>query len=359
MTKIEWTEATWNPIVGCSVVSPGCTNCYAMKTAARLAKNPATPHYAGTVQDSRAGPVWTGKVALAEKALFAPLKRRKPTMYFVNSMGDLFHEDIPEEWIDRVFAIMALCPRHTFQVLTKRADRMRSYLTSHERRMSAAAYASVWHATGAWNIPDDVSLLWPLPNVWLGVSAEDQERADLRISDLLATPAAVRFVSVEPMLGAVDLTWLHAIDNGDGVLDSTVGRHWEAVLPPWGAEYRPRRRGHTDRMMRRQFIGKVVPRLDWVICGGESGSHARPMHPDWPRSLRDQCNAAGVPFFFKQWGAWLPEDHVIDANPPDRVFNSCDTRLDDYGMRWYRVGKKHAGRLLDGGEWNEMPEVAK
>lgn len=205
MTKIEWTEHTWNPIVGCTVTSPGCTNCYAMKQAARIERMGNAPHYAGTTQDSKAGPVWTGHVALAsEQAITSPLRRRTPTTYFVNSMGDIFHPNVPDNWIDRVFAIMALCPQHTFQVLTKHSGRMQEYL-------SRICIWSDWaaQATEATGDPCSASkvedCIFPLPNVWLGVSAEDQTRADQRIPDLLSTPAAVWFVSVEPMLGAIDV----------------------------------------------------------------------------------------------------------------------------------------------------------
>lgn len=312
MTKIEWTEATWNPIVGCSVATPGCTNCYAMRMAHRLGRNPKTPHYAGLTQDSRGGPVWTGKLTLApDHVIEAPLHRRKPTTYFVNSMGDLFHEDVPDDWIDRVFAVMARCPLHRFQVLTKRADRMRAY-------MQSCQYGA-----------DDSGRLWPLPNVWLGVSVEDQARADLRIPDLLATPAAVRFVSAEPMLGPVDLT--------------------EA----------------TRRFLRHPSYLNMS--LHWVICGGESGPGARPMHPAWARSLRDQCQAAGVAFFFKQWGEWGPEQ----TSPLSPAQTGALVRLKENGTGHIvyaaghgpempatllsRLGKSRAGRLLDGREWNEMP----
>ncbi len=282
MTKIEWTEKTWNPIVGCTVVSPGCTNCYAMKMANRLAANQHTPHYAGTVTDSNGGPVWTGKVAEAPAAtLMAPTRRKKPTTYFVNSMGDLFHEDVPDAWIDRVFAVMALCPQHRFQVLTKRAARMREYC---QRRFSDIALngpasvillADPAHADPAAHAdiaPDGthVSLgVWPLPNVWLGVSTEDQRRADERIPDLLRTPAAVRFVSAEPLIGKVSL-------------------------------------------------GHLSAGLDWVICGGESGKASRMMDPDWARWLRDQCAVAGVPFFMKQMTGKqpIPADLMVREFPP-------------------------------------------
>lgn len=312
-SKIEWTEATWNPIVGCSVVSPGCTNCYAMRVAGqRLDGHSAVPHYKGTTQKSKAGPVWTGKVALApEKTMTAPLRWRRPRKIFVNSMGDLFHENIPDEWIDRVFGIMAMSPQHTFQVLTKRAERMREW------------------ASG---VPD---ARWPLPNVWLGVSAEDQQRADERIPCLRATPAAIRFLSIEPLLGPIslDLTGLNQV-------------------------YRP---------------------IHWVIAGGESGPGARPMHPDWPRGIRDQCEAAGVPFFFKQWGEWLPwepehepcwkaqngrseDSHVLfptDFDNAPKWDDGLSYIVQDVSQAAFqRVGKENAGRLLDGREWSGMPEIA-
>jgi len=298
-SRIEWTEATWNPIVGCSIVSPGCTHCYAMRMAARIeamaragrlddegdvvrgAKRLA--HYDGLTKTVKKKAVWTGKVALApEHILLKPLRRRKPTMWFVNSMSDLFHEDLPDEWIDRVFAVMALCPQHTFQVLTKRSKRMRDYLTTvaHEPHRNTVRRFAGAFSTLRTPLPKDFNV--PLPNVWLGVSAERQQEADERIPDLLATPAAVRFVSAEPLLGALDLT-------------------------PW-----------------------LTGVLDWVIVGGESGPGARPMHPDWVRSIRDQCVSAGVAFFFKQWGAPL-NGH---GDPS-------------------QVGA--AGRLLDDREWNEMP----
>ncbi len=235
MSKIEWTEKTWNPIVGCSIVSPGCTNCYAMKQAARIEKmNPGLAHYRGLTQPSKAGPVWTGKIALSERALLEPLRRRTPTTWFVNSMGDLFHEDVPDEWIDRVFAVMALCPQHTFQILTKRSRRMREYCSNSRRGYQIARHVVDFAITktvridehwpvvseGDIDTPDDIRLReWPLPNVWLGVSAEDQRRADERVPDLLATPAAVRFVSCEPLLSAVDLSkWMH-----DGRRESISG----------------------------------------------------------------------------------------------------------------------------------------
>jgi protein gp37 len=346
-TKIEWTTDVWNPVVGCSLVSPGCTNCYAMKFAGnRLDGNPKAPHYAGTTQKSKVGPVWSGKLALApESILFAPLRWKRPRMIFVNSMGDLFHEDCPDDWIDQVFAVMALAPQHTFQILTKRAERMREIMT----RMLAAVIASEDHrepdemrAAGMEYVdlveafphlatsishPSFVIQGWPLPNVWLGVSAEDQPRADERIPHLQATPAAVRFVSAEPLLGPLDLSRYLAL-------------HCECH-------------------------GLEQPRLDWVIVGGESGPNARPMHPYWAVALRDQCEKDGVPFFFKQWGEFQT---IVYRTPNDRnrryvnitplrgevLIGGEGTGFPVINMR--RVGKAKAGRVLAGREHNGMPE---
>jgi len=297
MTKIEWTERTWNPIVGCSITSPGCKNCYAMSMAARIERmNPALAHYRGLTQPSKAGPVWTGKLALApESTLLEPLRRRKPTMWFVNSMSDLFHEDVPDEWIDRVFAVMALTPQHTYQVLTKRSGRMREYVsglgqssTTPDRitQLAFSIGANVRGYRGSGGLCGR-----PLPNVWLGVSAERQQEADERIPDLLATPAAVRFVSAEPLLGPIDFTSLPSI--------SGIGRHLDA-LSNAGCE-------HAD----------IPSKLDWIIVGGESGPGARPMHSDWARSIRDQCKMAGVKFFMKQMTNRqpIPEDLLVREWP--------------------------------------------
>lgn len=332
-TKIEWTDATWNPITGCSIVSPGCTNCYAMRLAGTRLKN--HPSREGLTTPSKAGPVWNGKVLFNEKTLMDPLRWKRPRMIFVCAHGDLFAENVPDKWIDKVFAVMAAAHWHTFQVLTKRPERMRSYLSTVPREFPISA-AQI-------DLPDEVDFegRWPhlpLPNVWLGVSVEDQKRADERIPVLLQTRAAMRFISAEPLLGSIDLAAAMAKSlNG-----------WD----------------QTD--------------LDWVIVGGESGPGARPMHPDWARSLRDQCASAGIPFFFKQWGNWRKWDDVASG------FTNC-SRFDRFGnvteararLHWpYRNGfeqpegdfpwhgeflrfdKKVAGRLLDGIEHNAMPAQA-
>jgi protein gp37 len=358
-TKIEWADATVNAVNGCSLASPGCTNCYAMKLAGTRMKH--HPSRAGLTQPSKAGPVWTGEVRLSESQLLAPLRWKAPRRIFWNAHGDLFHENVPDEWIDRVFAVASLTPQHTHMILTKRSARMREYFSTHISSASGdGSFNRRWMVTAAARSIGatlrqcrDVKLSeWPLPNVWLGVSVEDQTRADERIPDLLATPAAVRFISAEPLLGPVDLTYLD-YDSGTTIIDALAGRH--GVMVPLGGEN---------------------AKLDWVICGGESGKHARPMHPDWARSLRDQCAAAGVAFHFKQWGEWGPIGPIYcddDAVEHDQV---CDAAAADDGRseiiapnggRWpdcqppdgswvlRRVGKKAAGRLLDGVEHNGLP----
>jgi protein gp37 len=348
---IEWTDATWNPTVGCTLVSPGCTNCYAMGVAWRNERMGSTK-YQGTARKVNDHPVWTGKVKLMGAALDQPLRWKRPRRIFVNSMSDLFHEALTDAEIDQVFAVMALCPQHTFQVLTKRARRMRDYAHAFLRgkrnvslymtRLIARTDDIMSLAYGA--ARDKVqcefgsSLGRPLPNVWLGVSVEDQARADERIPLLLQTPAAVRFLSCEPLLGPVDLARIPFRD-GDSRhrWDALSG---QALMHAYGID------GHPDVTVR--MDKPISPHIDWVIAGGESGPGARPMPPDWARSLRDHCAAAGVPFFFKQWGEFLPEDDAYDRSlaviengpPPD-------------GM--YRVGKARAGRALDGRTHDEFP----
>ncbi|WP_026618311.1 protein gp37 [Ensifer sp. WSM1721] len=391
-TKIEWTDATWNPITGCAVVSPGCTNCYAMKLAGTRLKNHESRK--DLTKDTKAGPVWTGEVRFNREWLYQPLRWTKPRMIFVCAHGDLFAEGVPDEWIDQVFAVMAFCPQHTFQVLTKRPERMREYLTGSllEHRLAAAQVQLEFPVPSPGRWPHI-----PLPNVWLGVSVEDQKRADERIPILLDTPAAVRWISAEPLLGPVDIGrwtataevtfkqckqpfWLHNADP----CEHKDGGAWTLACPNCGnCRCKPGWTEADSRMMSMEppadWIDREVGRftkvhptipvrsmIDWVVVGGESGPGARPMHPHWALSLRDQCAAADVPHLFKQWGNWLPLDQAPNktingkhavvardgrylvghdiADPPEAVFA-------------FDVGKKAAGRLLDGIEHNGFPEV--
>ena len=326
-TKIEWAEETWNPITGCTPISPGCANCYAERMSKRLAGRcgyPADEPFRVTVHPDR---------------LNQPFKWRKPRRVFVCSMGDLFHPDVPFEFIDRVFSIMALCPQHTFLVLTKRPDRMREYLTIVKPENAGQDWRrQLYFASGKdQRLADGCCFRWPLPNVRLGVTAENQEQADKRIPILLQIPAAVRFVSVEPMLGPVDL---------QGVWNS----------PEWFCPACDREVGAASVRYDETHdicgspVGSAPPQIDWVICGGETGPGARPMHPDWARSLRDQCKAAGVPFLFKSWGEWVSEyPQEADLSHVQETYK--------HNTHYFRVGKKAAGRLLDGHKWNEMPGV--
>lgn len=265
-TGIEWTDATWNPVTGCEKVSPGCDHCYALTLAERFRGAPG--HYFEHGFD----------VQLRPDKLDLPLRWRRPRRIFVNSMSDLFHKDIPDEYIARVFAVMAFAPQHTFQLLTKRHARMRSLLSSPGFEM--LLWAAMVDLSAARAKPDVLCVDfepvdWPLPNVWLGVSVENQQWADTRIPALLATPAAVRFISAEPLLGPV-------------------------AFP--------------------------AESLDWVIVGGESGKGARPMHPGWARQIRYQCELVGTPFLFKQWGS-----HDEHGNPMSKhkAGRELDGRLHD------------------------------
>lgn len=297
-TKIEWTDEVWNPVTGCDKVSQGCKNCYAERIAERF---------------------WGERkftdVQCHPERLDIPLHWRKPRRVFVNSMSDLFHEDVPEEFVDQVFAVMALSAQHTFQCLTKRPERMLEYVNAMVdddlNRISDQACALS-------NSPCAVVDDWPLPNVWLGVSVEDQITADERIPLLLQTPAAVHFVSYEPALGPVDF----ASDSLKGIHDNSGLRRY------------------------------AIDCIDWVICGGESGPGARPMRPECARSVRDQCVAADVPFFFKQWGAWLHTDQMTRQQFDDTW------QCAEYSDRHFRrVGKKAAGRRLDRRTWDEFPTI--
>ena len=335
-TGIEWTDATWNPIRGCSRVSEGCRNCYAESVAYRFS-GPGLP-YEGLVQlamvagkddvRSKRLPLWNGKIKFVEEHLLDPLKWKRPRRIFVNSMSDLFHENVTDEMLDRIFAVMALSPQHTFQVLTKRPERMRAYLSSDETlgrilRCTAADLGGLNGCSATVEDCADGMAGLQLPNVWLGVSVENQKAADERIPLLLQTPAAVRFISAEPLLGTIDLDSIRPYSDHSAMVRSVLTGKWSD-----GPD-----------------SGQISSKLDWVICGGESGTGARPMHPDWARGLRDQCVAAGVPFFFMQ------------AAMHGRRGHSPLAYMTGSGVDMIRVGKKAAGHLLDGAEWHQFPAV--
>lgn len=335
-TRIEWADATWNPITGCTKVSGGCKHCYAERDWARLQHLPAYMGRAFT--DVRCHP----------ERLDQPHRWRRPRRIFVNSMSDLFHPAVPDAFVLDVFRTMAMCEQHTFQVLTKRPERMRDLLCSHEVSDDLIGICG----------DEGPELDWPLPNVHLGVSIEDQATADERIPLLLQTPAAVRWVSAEPLLGPVSLNGLRRHGEIWTFIDDAL------------TGFRATKCGGTHGH----------PRLDWVVVGGESGPKARPMHPEWVRSLRDQCQAAGVPFLFKQWGEWCPADpgegprggcdcagilpdgdvtkysegYVAPFDSGERLRQFGGVRLDGRTLM-FRAGKRAAGRMLDERTWDEYP----
>jgi len=301
---IAWTEQTWNPIRGCSRVSEGCRNCYAERQAGRMAGPGGA--YEGLVKLTPSGPRWTGRLSLVEEKLAEPLRWTRPRMIFVNSMSDLFHEALTNEEIAAVFGVMAAAPRHTFQVLTKRAKRMREWFAWAEKFVigtdgGTGPLAALWealastpaHLPSPLEVDDEGCALakaigdeWPLPNVWIGVSVEDQASADERIPHLLETPAAVRWVSYEPAIGPANFTpWLDRSCCG---------------YPVGGYDQPP------------ECCGQPNPPLDWIVVGGESGPGARPFDLEWARSAIAAGKAAGVPIFVKQLGA-MP-GHVEDGH---------------------------------------------
>lgn len=294
-SSIEWTEETWNPVTGCSPVSEGCRNCYAARHALRLAGHPhdaVRAAYEGTAAmrghgDARR-PVFTGEVRLQPARLPEPLGWRKPRRVFVNSMSDLFHPSVPEDFLDQVWAVMALSPRHTFQILTKRPAVMADYVLRAEKRVRAVEiHALTRHASRS----RLEQVQWPLPNVWLGTSVEDQAAANERIPHLLEAPAALRFLSCEPLLGHVSLypEWLLGRPQGD------------------------------------------LPTIGWVIVGGESGPRARPCDILWIHWLVTECILYEVPVFVKQLGA---RPYQSDAKLPRDVWLDLDDRKGGDPEEW-------------------------
>jgi len=396
-TNISWTDETWNPVVGCTIVSPGCTNCYAMNMARRL-EAMGVDHYKGLTRMSGGRAIWTGKVTTAPDHVWdKPFKWREPRMIFVNSMSDLFHKSFSNEDIDRALGVMAVAGQkfqgagdgytvsgswtsskghevpirwpnqksgpHVFQILTKRADRMREHMTTRRAQIAAAAYRAAHNRICAGGLADAIEngSNWPLPNVWLGISAEDQATANERIPDLLATPAEVRWISAEPLLDRIDLASIRTMKfrGAEGV------------------------NAFTGDLM--DFMGEPVGKtntIDWMVVGGESGPKARPMNPDWVIELEIQCEQSGIPFHLKQWGEWISYDNFGangwqhtrmkgGKNLGKLVFGGFgQSTLSDreYETRYpwatehrpgpcmVRVGKKAAGRKLFGKVYDAYPE---
>lgn len=375
MNNIGWCDCTINPVVGCSKCSPGCRSCYAERFAARLARNPQTAIKYRDVVDENGK--WTGKISEPSWSCFAKLPKA-PRRVFVGSMTDLFHPQIPFYLLDRIFLVFLHCPQHTFLVLTKRPERAAEYFPR----------GGEWITDTSLITGEVTRYPFPIPNLWLGVTVCNQEEADAKIPVLLQIPAAKRFISIEPMLGPVNIekflrgsyecglscgkrmsfrdlpemrctkcgfvgpddeTW----GDGDCAVCPECGQDGccgaiEAICPDCG-HYMVR--DHPD-----------TPYIDWVICGGETGPDSRPMHPEWARSLRDQCQSAGVPFYFKGWGGWIPCDNGtyqghIGTWVNGRFVDGIGDTL-DFGSNMSRINAKVFGHnLLDEQEWHQFPEA--
>lgn len=300
-TGIEWTDATWNPIRGCRRVSTGCINCYAETMAARFS-GPGQP-YEGLAEMKHGKPRWTGQYQIVWDKFDQPLRWKRPRMIFVNSMSDLFYEELPFSVTLQIFETMIEANHHIFQVLTKRPGQMLKFF-----KYLYDVRIMVWNRYIESN------------NIWMGISAENQDTANERIPLLLKTPGHIRWVSAEPLLGPIDLRKCGAIKE-----------KWNIV--------------RTD-------VSCSVGEIDWLVTGGESGHGARPMHPNWARKLRDDCSEASIPFFFKQWGKWSPD-------MPSQPYNYRKELVRD-GVKtttvMYGVGKKIAGNKLDSKIYQEYPK---
>lgn len=318
-SKIEWCDHTFNPWVGCTRLSPACDHCYAEHWARR------TGH----------PELWTGERRRTTEAYWRqPLKWNRAAKeagvrakVFCASLADVFDNQVPDDWRADLWELIRETPDLDWLILTKRPQNAGRMIVRARKALMGGRIA-------------DEYFVRPWSNVWLGTTVENQEEADRRIPHLLAVPAVKRFLSCEPLLGALDL---RSVDVHDGLRANVLVRHVDHVL---GSPLTP------------------AARIDWVICGGESGPNARPMHPDWARSLRDQCASAGVPFFLKQWGEWVPVDewnprysHKELAIAPDgsQLLSPCVVPQDVGGHRFRKVGKKAGGAELDGREWREFP----
>lgn len=333
-TNIEYLDFTSNPIVGCDMTLPCAERCWARRMAHRL-KSKGVRQYQDVVD--REGK-WTGKTAFNETTLTKLLRRRGPASIGLCFMGDAFHESVPDEWLDRMLAVVALTPHLRYILPTKRAKRMKEYWADTRARlhrifseaigMRKLAGSLVWKSFSE-------GIVRPLPNVGLMLSASNQSELEARIGDFLSTPAALHVLSLEPLLGAVDLESL-PIQGDDGHVGRFSALHGVIAGYCGGDQPRPE-----------------LPHLDWAILGGESGPGTRPMPPEWPRTIRDQCVAAAVPYFHKQNGEWA-------TTPVGAV--TIRTKYEDVPIedglhhRMFPVGKKAAGRLLDGQVWDQRPE---
>lgn len=334
-SKIQWTERTWNPLAGCTRASEGCDNCYAAVMSHRLeamaladianGKSPGKKaKYIGTTSKAKNGHIaFNGKINLDYDAINEPHTWKKPVMVFVNSMSDLFHKDVRFEFIVKVFQVMVDTPQHTYQVLTKRPERMKGL----------------------------VNLIFPSESVpshiWLGTSVENQEQANIRIPHLLATNAKIKFLSCEPLLGEINLN------------SSLGGTRWIGGQRGCRGTHKGIGTDDCPKYLHHHHDDRCKKGINWLICGGESGHNARPMNTNWARSLRDQCISASVPFYFKQFGEYIDIDSAIAIG----LTNSYDGKYSPYtyisstSLPYLKVGKSKSGHVLDGKTWQEFPVI--
>lgn len=328
-TSIEWCcrpgtlPETWNLVTGCNKVSQGCKNCYAETMHKRLQ----------FMYPKKYDHEFLSGAHIHEELLTLPFTWKKPRTVFVNSMSDLFHANVPISFLHKVYAVMALCPQHTFIIVTKRPENMKAYFAGG-KELLVKRWEDATYQIGLSDKDDDTDAPacqvynltnreWPLKNIWHLVSVEDQKTADERIPLLLQIPSAVRGLSCEPLLMPINLKEIRP-----------GGTHFFNCL--------------SEPVLHKGYMPLAKGLVNWVIVGGESGHKAKPMHPDWVRSIREQCAAAGVPFFFKQWGEsiWTECDFRILSNP----------KIIQKDFAFKRVGKKAAGRQLDGKYYNEFPQ---
>lgn len=311
-SKIEWTEQTWEITAGCTECSPGCRECYARRWIWRFAHNPIFgDKYKGLVKKTNGKLQWTGRMVLFNGHLEQPLKQKNPTTYFIDSRSDLFHPKVPFDFIDDIYEVIENCPQHIFIVLTKRVKRALEFYT----------IANKFH-----RIPKNIHFCATICN---------QDEANRIIPILLQIPQVVRGLSIEPMLGPIELN-----DTPAGMITGPCDECGETKSNP-----------NCESCM-------GIPSIDWVVVGGESGPKARPMRPDWVRSIRDQC--ANIPFFFKQWGKWAscsPQDPQCQVVRLDGTVGDNNI-IEPYSAPMKPIGKKKAGRMLDGKIWSEYPKGA-
>lgn len=336
-SSIEWTDMTWNPVTGCSKVSQGCKHCYAERQWPRMR----------AMVEAYKGRAFTDVKCHPER-LHQPLRIATPKKIFVNSMSDLFHEDVPFEFIASVFAVMSVTTRHTYQVLTKRPSRMREFfewaMNGHgpDHFNASDRISDHWPKHVEWKGYDNCGPAFPYQNIWLGISIENQETANDRIPYLLQTPAAVRWISAEPLIGPIDFY--------------KASNHWHKNgYTPWR---------NTS----------VLSGIDWIVIGGESGPQARPIHPQWAHQILDQSIPANVARFFKQWGEYEPIAHYFSNTEKrdEALLNPRHILVTSNGNQWntdkdgqppsdcwimLKTGKHNAGNALVGRKWQEFPAI--